>query len=639
MKMNARWYLVMGCLVVWGLLLVISGSTFTNTSEQETKELNTQKEVERTDIVESDFQDLEWRKSMRGVTEFDIKAMALGPQGQVVYIGTDQALYQANIESLDFKPIQTYHGSSSGINDIYISNNHNIYVATNQGLHLINAEQTSWSKIFSTSIEGGFNALSVIEDNQSIYLGTSKGLYVKKADAMDWHKVNGPFRYEPIYALDSNRDQIFIVNGHSLYSLSKADGRIDQLFSVGISISEQKDIYGRYIKDVQLMGDEQADVVLATTKGIFVKFQGSKEWQSSEVGHAALKDVQNLIVLKQQCDTKQFDCLNLLIGSTRGAFSYIGGRWTAVFKGMETNNVRRLEKDANDQVYAATDKGVYVLSQRETLPLLVQEENEGMSGSMMMSMTEQIIDEPSSVFKIARGASQAAFGERSMLKQGTSSQTARGTLSENRLSGISVNDEPTIKQVHQWAIDYAEVDQDKIKDWRKKARQKAWYPKFSLGVDSSRDWARSDSLWGSSSNGGTHYVGPDDKTFGSDFGWDISMTWDLADTVWSTDQTTIDSRSKLMVELREDIIDQVTRIYFERKRIQYELVRRVDADEIEGFDRSMRVEELTALLDGYTGGRFSEGANGGGTKNCHSRESGNLLHREIDPHLRGDDNY
>jgi len=82
------------------------------------------------------------------------------------------------------------------------------------------------------------------------------------------------------------------------------------------------------------------------------------------------------------------------------------------------------------------------------------------------------------------------------------------------------------------------------------------------------------------------------------------LSWDLGDLIWSTDQTTIDSRSKLMVELREDVLDQVTRLYFERRRLQAELA----ADALEPaveFDKQLRVEELTALLDAFTGGKFS----------------------------------
>ena len=81
------------------------------------------------------------------------------------------------------------------------------------------------------------------------------------------------------------------------------------------------------------------------------------------------------------------------------------------------------------------------------------------------------------------------------------------------------------------------------------------------------------------------------------------MSWDLADLVWSSDQTSIDSRSKLMVELREDILAQVTRLYFERRRLQMDLAAGSAVDTV---DMRLRIDELTALLDAYTGGKFSK---------------------------------
>ena len=41
--------------------------------------------------------------------------------------------------------------------------------------------------------------------------------------------------------------------------------------------------------------------------------------------------------------------------------------------------------------------------------------------------------------------------------------------------------------------------------------------------------------------------------------------------IFSTEQTSIDVRSRLMVQLRDDILDEVTRLYFERRRLQLEL--------------------------------------------------------------------
>ena len=86
----------------------------------------------------------------------------------------------------------------------------------------------------------------------------------------------------------------------------------------------------------------------------------------------------------------------------------------------------------------------------------------------------------------------------------------------------------------------------------------------------------------------------------------MSLSWELGDLVWTSDQTSIDSRSKMMVELREDILDQVTRIYYERKRIQMELMGFSSINQQPQWEKELRIDELTAQLDALTGGLFTE---------------------------------
>jgi hypothetical protein len=160
--------------------------------------------------------------------------------------------------------------------------------------------------------------------------------------------------------------------------------------------------------------------------------------------------------------------------------------------------------------------------------------------------------------------------------------------------------EPAIQQVQQWAIAYAEVHPDKINRWRREARLKALLPSVSVGVD------RADTElyhWDSGPN-------PDALLKGTEYlDWDVNVSWDFSEIVWSTDQTTIDSRSKLMVELREDILDHVTRLYFERQRLRKQSQEQGKLGQPVSWESHLRVEELTALIDALTGGAFSRSLN------------------------------
>ena len=154
-----------------------------------------------------------------------------------------------------------------------------------------------------------------------------------------------------------------------------------------------------------------------------------------------------------------------------------------------------------------------------------------------------------------------------------------------------------IESVHEMAIDYAEVNFEKISKWRSKARWKALLPKISLDFSESID--ENVEIYKSAT---TSYVvtGPNEM----DADWGIDLSWDLSDLIWNDAQTSIDTRSRLMVRLREDILEEVTRIYFERKRTIFKLENSSENDET-FQEKIIKVEELNAYLDAYTGGGFS----------------------------------
>ena len=60
-----------------------------------------------------------------------------------------------------------------------------------------------------------------------------------------------------------------------------------------------------------------------------------------------------------------------------------------------------------------------------------------------------------------------------------------------------------------------------------------------------------------------------------------------------------------MVQLRCDILEDVTRLYFERKKIVLELERSIGRKDKVSFEKQIRMEELTAYIDALTGGGFS----------------------------------
>jgi hypothetical protein len=305
---------------------------------------------------------------------------------------------------------------------------------------------------------------------------------------------------------------------------------------------------------VQKPGEK--NLFVFTRDDVYKSEDEGKSWQKIITGNGVSELVTSAVIFDSGNESHGKGSASsmgweMLVGSLKGAFGFSQNRWQSVYVGMEARKIYELISDGKDKVYAATDKGIFYLSVEKTLPSVVLKKD------------------------------------------------SQGSLK------IKAQDGPTIQQVQKWAIDYAQVDPQKIIEWREQLKKRAWFPKFSVGMSQDKNRTTSDNIWGSYTGGGQQFIGTDDKTFYNNLGWDVSLSWDLGDVIWSSDETSIDSRAKLMVELRQDILDQVTRLYFERRRIEILLQSSDETDPMIILEQQMRLEELTALIDAFTGGKFS----------------------------------
>lgn len=451
--------------------------------------------------------------------------------------------------------------SSNEFNDVAINpkNPSQYFLATNQGLYKSANKGKNWRLIFRGHDKNSKNINSITFHNKSLFLGTEDGVFIfdfvnSKSKAFGEVSLN-----EGVDDLISYQGILYVLVKNKIYGID-TDKYVTREYLLptfeGDSAEELSEFYDDEVDDnlssiirfVHLGFSNRIGAI--TPKGYFIFDAKEDAWKKSVISGLPHHEINVIIEVSQSghgfCDKNEPLCTLQIAGTRRGAFFLKNQRWIPMYGGMTTNVINDMVALDEKTVLAATDRGFFSLDLEKAFPTYI--------------------------------------------------------LKKEAVTRRSMN-EPNVKQVHQWAIDYAEVNPKKIQQWRELSKRKALFPNLSIGFDGGTDISQSDSVWGSYTGGGSHYIGPDDKSWGRDFGWDISLSWDLSDWVWSTDQTTIDSRSKLMVELREDILDQVTRLYFERKRIQLEVGNGIE--DSSALDKQLRLDELTALLDGYTGGRFS----------------------------------
>jgi photosystem II stability/assembly factor-like uncharacterized protein len=490
--------------------------------------------------------DIAWEDIGRGNT--DIQTVLIDScNHRLIYIGSrSKGILKSEDAGENWRNILSVRGQNRSVNFLFLDpqDRNSVYAATGEGLFYSENQGKSWRRIFQGKdyFEREGTAVTVLP--YAIYLGTKGGLLVSKDKGRSWHKENGVLGNSHILALANNPK-------------------------------------------------EPDCIYVASVAGAFKTQDQGKTWERIFVTHPVENGNEQDEQVEDRDEEERFSKIR-----------YIS---------VDPNNLNHLYLATSEGVYQSKDKGQgweaipdYGLLRRDVRFLLISNE------SRIFAVTK------SGVFEYKDGRWQElSFGLvaediRYLALDNQNSLYAASDKGLFKANAIPVSsgkdgdiiaayckDEPPIHEVQQAAIKYAEVQPEKIMRWRKQAKMKALLPKLTVGLDRSES-----SNYEIYTSATTRYVyeGPLDKTNG----WDVTLSWELGDLIWSDDQTNIDVRSRLMVQLRDDILDEVTKLYFERIRVKMELGNLPIEDRKKRYDKELRLQELTASLDALTGGYFTQ---------------------------------
>lgn len=459
----------------------------------------------------------------------------------IIYIGSEEGLYQSIDKGKSWKLLAP--GFVSKVNYIYIDkqDSKTVYTGCQDGLFRSQDAGNSWEKIFQGKDVFEQNVLSIAASSgpfKSVYLATAGGLFFSLIDSLNWQKAGGKLMDAGIISLSENpldADTLYIVSNKGLFKAKERLSSYERLYGAFNSESEdtttdidsgEEEITPQdyFLSHLAFDPFNYNKLYLGSKEGLLFSQDNGKSWNklllsglfNEEINYILASDRDNRLFLATQYgvfDCKQDACHQL-------------------YQGMDFNQCNQLVTDDADNLYLASDKGLYVISPEERKGLALKIDN------------------------------------------------------ANRRLSLP---EPTIQEIQKEAIKYAEVYPEKIANWRKQARIKAFFPEVDLTYDKTV-------FTSTSFPQGRGFVGPLD--------WGLTLKWDVGDLIFSTEQTSIDVRSRLMVQLRDDILNEVTRLYFERKRLQLELAENT-LEIKKRKEKELRLEELTALIDGLTGGHLS----------------------------------
>jgi competence protein ComEA len=163
---------------------------------------------------------------------------------------------------------------------------------------------------------------------------------------------------------------------------------------------------------------------------------------------------------------------------------------------------------------------------------------------------------------------------------------------------LSFENEPTITQVHHDAIETIQAQPDRILSWFSRARNAAWLPKVRGGAGRNLDQGQSL----------RKKIGEEDTFFvkdSVDLEFNAQLEWQLDELLFSRHELGAAREARRLHELRAKVLTQVTKDYFERRKLQVEEKLQGAGEAHQNLARTIRIAELTANIDAMTGGKFS----------------------------------
>jgi len=169
------------------------------------------------------------------------------------------------------------------------------------------------------------------------------------------------------------------------------------------------------------------------------------------------------------------------------------------------------------------------------------------------------------------------------------------------------SNEPDVGRVQAMAMSYTKTNPELVEGWLRASKAAFGLPAVTLSYDKDLDDYNTWNYVDLDGNGKVetdefqlyNSRADDDDSFG------VRMAWRLDKIVMSSERIRVINEAQDIVKLRDKILEDVTRIFFDRRRLQVEQLLSPPSDLRTQIKNELRLQELTANIDALTGGRFS----------------------------------
>ncbi len=196
---------------------------------------------------------------------------------------------------------------------------------------------------------------------------------------------------------------------------------------------------------------------------------------------------------------------------------------------------------------------------------------------------------------------------------GSSSTSATSTKTEQNSSNSSTDkkiddimkrfsNEPSITEVQREALKYAHIDNETYESWIGRAKNQSWLPKMYVkGRTTEKERVGYDQ--------DTYNLGIFDnttKTTNKDDYIEGRVEFDLRELIFHPDELRVNKEILTSVNQRKKLLEGVTKIYFDRRKNQIDLILNPPKNAKGLLNAKMKIQEQTSILDALTNGYFTK---------------------------------
>jgi hypothetical protein len=205
-----------------------------------------------------------------------------------------------------------------------------------------------------------------------------------------------------------------------------------------------------------------------------------------------------------------------------------------------------------------------------------------------------------------RGVFSARAAPDSPLPQAPQPAEPAASAEPERRNGDGTSRDPDVGEVQRAALRYLELGSDRLRRFQRQVARRGFMPELSVhgayGGVRAHDEDHDETVFAS----GDRYQ-LIDRLYERqrDFGVGATLRWDLGDTVYDPEEIDISKEVRELIELRDEVLDEINQLYFERRRVLLERALLPDPASPEAERLALRARELAAGLDAWTGGWWS----------------------------------